>query len=261
LTDYTVAVLEDAIRILGLLQSRDDGLTLAQITDASGFVKNKVFRILYTLEKHNLVARDDAGLYWLGMRFLEFGQHVKRQTTLLEASRVAMDWLARETCETIFLGVVNGTDALCVAARISSQSIRLFAEVGRRAPLHSGGVPKVLLAYLPDDQRRSVLDQFEGEIDRPALEARLAQVREQGYVVVVDELDVGAHSIAAPIRDYRGRVVAALSIAGPSHRFSAETVARYIELVQEAATQISCALGFRAAEPLHSNGSRQLQTH
>ncbi len=251
MTDYTVAVLEDAIQILELLQSQEDGLSLAQITDASGFIKNKVFRILYTLEKHNLVMRDEDGLYWLGFRFLEYGQHVKRQMTLLEASRGAMDWLVQETCETIFLGVVSGTDALCVATRVSPQSIRLFAEVGRRVPLHSGGTTKVLLAYLPDDEQCAVLDAFEGAIDRPALEKRLAQVREQGYAVVVDELDIGAHSIAAPIRDYRGRVVAAVSIAGPSHRFSDDTIERYIRLAREAAGQISGALGYRSTEPLH----------
>jgi IclR family KDG regulon transcriptional repressor len=245
LTDYTVAVLEDSIQILELLQSQDDGLTLAQITDASGFVKNKVFRILYTLEKHHLVTRDEDGLYWLGMRFLEYGQHVKRQMTLLEASRAAMDWLVQESCETIFLGIVSGTDGLCVATRESPQSIRLFAEVGRRVPLHSGGTTKVLLAYLPDDEQRAALDSFDGQIDRPALEKRLAQVRQQGYAVVVDELDKGAHSVAAPIRDYRGRVVAAVSIAGPSHRFSDEVIERYIRLVQKAAGQISAALGYR----------------
>jgi IclR family KDG regulon transcriptional repressor len=244
-TDYTVAVLEDAIHILELLQSHEDGLTLAQLTEASGFVKNKVFRILYTLEKHNLVTRDEAGLYWLGIRFLEYGQHVKRHMTLLEGSRAVLDWLVQETCETIFLGVVSGTDALCVAARESPQSIRLFAEVGRRAPLLDGGIPKVLLAYLPDDERCAVLNSFDGQIDRVALEKRLAQVREQGYVVVVDELDMGAHSIAAPIRDYRGRVVAAVSVAGPSHRFTDEKIERYIRLVQEAAGQISSALGYR----------------
>jgi IclR family KDG regulon transcriptional repressor len=250
LTDYTVAVLEDAILILELLQSQEEGLTLAQITDASGFVKNKVFRILFTLEKHNLVARDDAGLYWLGIRLLEYGQHVKRHMTLLEASRAAMDWLVQETCETIFLAVVSGTDGLCVATRVSPQSIRLFGEVGRRVPLHSGGTTKVLLAFLPDDEQRAVLDSFDGQIDRPTLERRLAQVREQGYAVVVDELDMGAHSIAAPIRDYRGRVVAALSIAGPSHRFPNETIERYIRLVQEAAAQISGGLGYRQVKSM-----------
>jgi IclR family KDG regulon transcriptional repressor len=81
-------------------------------------------------------------------------------------------------------------------------------------------------------------------IDPQKLEASLALIRQQGYAVVVDELDQGAHSIAAPIRDSQGRVVAAISIAGPSHRFTEERIQRYIQLVQEAALEISQALGY-----------------
>lgn len=258
MTDYTVAVLEDAIQLLELLSDNPEGLSLAQITDSSGFVKNKVFRILYTLDKHQMVERDEQGRYYLGYRLLEFGQHIQNQSLLLEASRPVMDWLVVETRESIFLGVISGTDALCIDARESPRSIRLFAQVGRRAPLHSGGVPKVLFAFLPADEQTALLDKFfEHETligvdqdtltDRPTLEKRLKQIRKQGYAIVVDELDKGAHSIAAPIRNHLGQVIAALSIAGPSSRFDPETIERYIQLVCEATGQISCALGCEKA--------------
>jgi IclR family KDG regulon transcriptional repressor len=256
--DYTIAVLEDTINLLQILENQDEGMSLAQLTKESGYVKNKVFRILHTLQKHGLVDRSESGIYRLGVRFLELGQRVKRQSTLLDVSQGPMDWLVLETGESIFLGIINGSDALCVAARQSPQSIRLFAEVGRRAPLHSGGVPKVLLAFLPDEQRARVLDSYAdlSQAARTELEAQLAQVRQQDYAVVINELDTGAQSVAAPIRDYRGNVVAALSIAGPTHRFSDSTVQRYIGLVREASEQISAALGFRVGG--HTmNGSRR----
>jgi Na+-driven multidrug efflux pump len=63
-----------------------------------------------------------------------------------------MDQLVRKTGESIFLGIVSAMDALCVAVRESPQSIRLYAELGRRAPLHSGGVPKILFAFMPGAQ-------------------------------------------------------------------------------------------------------------
>lgn len=251
MVDYTVAVLEDAICILRVLQSQRDSMTLAEITAASGFVKNKVFRILYTLEKHHLVERDEEGRYRLGLGVLELAQHVRSQTSLIAVSQATLDRLVAETGESIFLGVVSGREALCVDARESPQSIRLFAQVGRRAPLHSGGVPKVLLAHLPADQRRALIEQFQRDpgmvgvsIDPQKLEETLALIRQQGYAVIADELDTGAHSIAAPIRDAQGRVIAAISIAGPSHRFTEERIQRYIQLVQEAALEISQALGY-----------------
>lgn len=252
MTDYTIAVLEDAITILELLQNHSEGMSLAQIAGASGFVKNKVFRILYTLEKQRLVERDRSGCYRLGLRLLEFGQTAQRQTGLLEVSNPVMDWLVQETHESIFLGVISGGDALCLAARESPRSIRLFAGVGRLAPLHSGGVPKILFAFLPDDERRSLIDRFVEQFaestapfDGQMLESQLQQIRDQGYAIVVDELDVGAHSVAAPIRDYAGQVIAALSIAGPSHRFTEENVSRYVQLVIDGAQQISQLLGYK----------------
>ena len=254
MTDYTVAVLEDAIYLLHLLNDNPEGLSLAQITDQSGFVKNKVFRILFTMEKHRMVERNGGGNYFLGSRLLEFGQGIENRTILMEASRAVMDRLVVETRESIFLGVISGTDALCIAARESPRSIRLFAQVGRRAPLHSGGVPKVLLASLPGPEQTTLLDKFfendthvrlgpDTVMDRPTLEARLRQIWQQGYAIVIDELDKGAHSVAAPIHTHQGQVIAAISIAGPSNRFDAEAIEHYVRLVCAAADRISQALG------------------
>lgn len=235
-------MLEDAIQLLELLNDNPDGLTLAQITETSGLVKNKVFRILYTLEKHRIVQRDERNLYKVGDRILDFGQGIQNKTRLLDASSAVMDRLVVETSETIFLGVVNGSEALCIDARESPHSVRLFAKVGRLAPLHMGGVPKVLLAHLPEDKRNRILEQLD-DAERANIEATLAQIRERGYVIVVDELDVGAHSVAAPIRNAQEQVIAAISIAGPSSRFDDETVRRYVGLVCKAANEISQALG------------------
>jgi DNA-binding IclR family transcriptional regulator len=251
-TDYSIAVLDDAIRVLEVLEHNPDGLTLAQITERSGYVKNKVFRILFTFEKNQLIERGERGEFRLGLRLLELGQGVKHQTSIVEAGRKTLDWLVKQTGESIFVGVVSGTEALCIDARQSTQSVRLFAEVGRRVPLHSGGVPKTLLAFVPEKERRALLAEFERDsgipgvnVDVLKIEAALAQIRQQGYAVVADELDIGAHSVAAPIRNHLGCVVAAISIAGPSHRFPAERIDLYVRLVLEASAAISKALGYK----------------
>lgn len=249
MADYTIAILEDAIHVLELLLETDTPLTLADLTKRSDYSKNKVFRILHTLEKYNYVRRDD-GEYRLGLRLFDYGLQIQREMSLLEASRPIMDWLVEETRESIFLGVLDGNEVLCVDARESPRSIRLYADVGRRAPVYTGGVPKVLLAFMSDEARNALLDDIElrpitpySIVDRDELDAVLASTRDRGYLVAADDLDEGAHSIAAPIFDHSGSVTAAISIAGPSHRFTGETVQRYVELVQEGAQQISRALG------------------
>ena len=255
MTDYTVGVLEDAIKILNTLRDHNTGLTLSEITDTSGFVKNKVFRLLYTLEKNQMVDRDSNGLYHMGIQMITYAQTVEHKNWLMVASHEVMDWLGDVTGETIFLGIVSGNEALCIATRESTQSIRLYAEVGRRAPLHSGGVPKALLANLPDTVRTEKLEAMRNNEDAPdmsQLADELYEIQQQGFVVVVDELDVGAHSVAAPIFNHNEHVVAALSIAGPSVRFTSEKIEEYRGLVLSATRQISQKLGHRAQEKVPS---------
>ncbi len=254
MSQYTIAVVEDTIHVLETFLDERERLTLAEVTEIAGLSKNKTFRILSTLEKHHLVERDENGAYRLGVRFLDFGERVRQEMDLLEASGPVMDWLAEETRESVFLGVLDGDEALCVDMRESSQSIRLYAEVGRRAPLFAGGVPKVLLAFMPQAEREAMLDRMELKqitpytiTDRQALEDMLVRIRKQGYVVTADDLEEGAHSIAAPIFDHRGRAVAAISVAGPSSRFTNDRIRQFIALVREGTAQVSHNLGYRDA--------------
>lgn len=250
--DYTIAVVEDAIRVLDTCLNADEPMSLAEITRETGLVKNKTFRILSTLEKHHLVERNGGAGYRLGVRFLSFGERVRGQMDLVQVSQEVMDRLATETGESIFLGVVDGHEALCIEARESKRSIRLYARVGRRSPLYVGGVPKVLLAYLPEHQRQALLEATTFEAFTPhtirarhELENVLRTIREQGHIVTADDLDLGAHSVAAPIWNYDGRVIAAISIAGPSARFTPEVVERYVSLVRSGASEISAKLGYQ----------------
>ncbi len=252
MTDYRIAVLEDAIRVLETFLHADHALSLAEITERTGLVKNKVFRILATLQANRFVARNVQGDYTLGLRMVEFSQQVQSRDLLIQAAAPAMDWLVERTRETIFLGAIDGTDALVLSARESPQSVRLFGTVGRRVPIHTGGIPKVLLAFLDPDEREVMLDRISLDpitpftfTDRAALVAFLDQIRTQGYVVTADDLDVGAVSIAAPVRDFSGRVVAGMSIAGPLSRFPDEKARAYTDLILQGTAQVSQALGYR----------------
>ncbi|HHE70875.1 MAG TPA: IclR family transcriptional regulator [Chloroflexi bacterium] len=250
--NYRIAVVEDAIAVLDAFLQVDGALSLVDLTHHTGLSKNKVFRILATLEAHRLVRRDGHGKYLLGLRFLEFGERARSRDILIQAASSVMDWLCDETQETIFLGIIDGLETLVIATRQSPRSVRLTGDVGRRGPMHTGGMPKTLLAFLPDDKRKAMLDQLKLEpitpytiTDREELEAFLEKIRQQGYVVTADDLDLGAVSIAAPIRDFTGEVIAAMSIAGPVSRFPEEVTRRYVKLILEATRRVSVALGYR----------------
>jgi IclR family KDG regulon transcriptional repressor len=246
-----IAVVEDTISVLELLLQVQRPLSLAEITERSGFVKNKVFRILATLHAHRLVVRDEYGKYSLGLRFVEFGESVQNRNLIIQAASSVMNRLVEETQETIFLGVMDGMEALVIAVRESPRSVRLFGAVGRRAPLYTGGVPKILLAFLPEDEREAMLNQLDLEpvtpytiTDREELVSYLDQIRKRGYVVTADDLDVGAVSIAAPVRNYEGKVVAAMSVAGPLSRFTDANRDQYVRLILWGTREVSRSLGF-----------------
>jgi len=161
-----------------------------------------------------------------------------------------MTRLAEQTGETVFLGVVDGWEMICIDRRESSHSIRLSAQIGQRVPLHMGGVPKTLLAYqsasfTQEYLKRPLARATELTITDPArLCKALEEIRERGVCITCGDLEPGACSIAAPIRDHSGQVVSALSAAGPETRFGPANVPRIVQAVRQAAAEISQLLGY-----------------
>lgn len=127
---------------------------------------------------------------------------------------------------------------------------RLTAEIGRRVPLYVGGVPKVLLALLPPTEQEDIVGRLRlvpitarTITSRAELRRQLDAIRAQGYVVTADDLDLGATSLAAPVFGPSGELIAGLSVAGPSERFTPQFVDRAVHLTLAAAERIRTALG------------------
>lgn len=248
---YVVAAVDKALSLLEYLGD-NPGVGVTEIASQTGSTKSQVFRLLFTLEQRGFVAKDpDTRGYRLGYRNLYLGDRTREQNGLIRVARPVMDALAHESTENVHLVVREGVGSVVVALRESRQSLRLYAQVGRRGPLHAGGASSVLLAFAPPDVRKAVLSSAlpvftkATVTDPKALERVLARIREQGYVVSREDLDEGAFSIAAPIRDHTGAVVAAISVAGPTSRLTQSVLDAHVESVRAAADEISRGLGWR----------------
>ena len=242
---YTVTVVDRTLTVLEALADRPD-VGVTDLANQLGLTKSLVFRLLHTLEARGFVAKDpDRSTYTLGYRLLYLGARTEQQKRLLAVANPVLDDLCRAADENINLLVREGLSCLCAATRESSHPVRLFAQVGRRGPLHAGGASVVLLAYAPEAVRKAVLagplPAFTDHTitDPMLLSAVLDRVRGTGIHVVRDDLDLGAFSIAAPIRDASRQVVAAVSVAGPTGRLSDDRQARHVDLVTDAAREIS----------------------
>jgi len=247
--DYTIAAVDRALLTLEAL-AEEPKLGVTALAKRLGLTKSIVFRLLCTLEARGFVMREgDQPLYSLGYRVGVLGERAGQQNMLSAAARPVMERLREETSENINLVVREGQKSLVLATLAGRHAIRIFASPGRNGPLHAGGGSMLMLAWAPPDVRIAVmsapLTRYTDDtiVNTAVLESRLTQIRNQDFNITVNDLDEGAFSVAAPIRNALGDVVAAISVAGATARFDDKRQTEYLALVRDAAREISLRLG------------------
>lgn len=253
----TLSSVRNAARLLKEFSygSREIGVT--ELSRRLGIGKSTAHRLLHTLTEERLLERDPyTGAYRLGLAMYELGSVVSAHTDIHEACSPVIDELRNATRETVQVGVLDGREVVYVERRESPQTIRLFGRVGHRNDAHCTSTGKVLLAYLPSHRLESLLAGWTLPAQTPftitdmdRLRAELDAVRRRGWAEQVNETEMGAASIAAPVRNGLGEVVAALSVAGPVQRLQGESLKRFARPMLEAAAAISRRMGFRDAVP------------
>lgn len=239
---------------LGLLDAfslERPGLTLAELTAASGLPRATVHRLLSALRALGYVHYDPpTRQFRLGYKLLERGYLVAEQIDLRPVARPHLERLRDDTGETVSLQVVDGDEGVYVDKLEPLAGFRLWTRVGMRRPLHAGCSMKVLLAHLPPQRIEAILQRGLPRLTRltitnpDALRRDLATIRAQGYSVTFGESHDGVHGVAAPIRDHTGRVVASVSVLAPAVRIPRSRIPELIEKVTETARRISRDLGY-----------------
>jgi DNA-binding IclR family transcriptional regulator len=182
----------------------------------------------------------DAGTVTLGTRVVALGRaaEARLRDQLVEPARPVIEALARERGETVILSAPCGLEAIVLDVVEAEQPIRLSLTVYGRAPMHLGASGKVLAAYLEDEDRERLLE----AVAEPALGAALDAIRRRGWVLTSGELDEGVTAVAAPVLDVRGRLLAAVTLAGPSDRMAVTDVPAAARAVSTAARQVAVVL-------------------
>lgn len=212
-----------------------------------------VHRILAALCSEGLIEQDGvAGKYRLGTEALFLGlAGLNRRRMGAECLPLMRD-LALRTGESVNLGVLRGEGVTYVHQVESPQPLRFARDVGTSIPLHCTALGKLLLAFLPAEQRRDLLNRISLTrytpstiTDREALLRHLEQVRERGYAITDQEYISDLRGLAVPVRDYSGEVVAGFSTMGPSSRLSREKLEGFLPDVLGAAGRLSRQMGWR----------------
>ena len=255
--DATLSTVRNAARVLKSFRTREESLGVSELARRLELGKSTVHRLLTTLVSEGLVEQDRrTGGYRLGIVMFELGEAVKVHLDLHAAAGPVLVRLREQTGESSQVGVLDGDEVVYVDRLESAYSLRLFIETGRRVPAHCTSSGKVLLAHRPVPERerylsRGALPRLTPDTitDPDALRAELATVRTRGWAEAINEREIGVASLAAPIRDRHGEVVAAVSIGAPVSRFGAVPRSRMAEALVEAGEAVSRRLGWNPEAP------------
>lgn len=254
----TVQSVERTLDILEALADRGEA-GIAQLSHQVGLHASTVHRLLSTLISRGYVRQNhETGRYQLGLKALDVARAVRDHLDLRMEALPILRELMQKSGETANLAVLDGQH-LVYLEQVSSPGwmLRMFVQVGARAPLHSTASGKVLLAYLPEIELNKKLADYtltpyasRTIVDKGILLSELAEVRRAGYATDYGEQEEGVSCVAGPVRDSTGRVVAAISVSGPWIRITAERVSVLVPLINESCARLSTALGYKEMRPV-----------
>jgi IclR family pca regulon transcriptional regulator len=246
--------LSRGLAVLSVLSEGPSPLNLTELSYKIHLSKSTVQRLTYTLQKLGYLDRDgETKKFRLGHKTLSLGLSVMKNLDLRKVAFPYLDKSSKEIGETVNLAILDGTEIVYVERIKTQQILNINLQVGSRLPAYCTSMGKAMLAFLPEDRLKQVLKKMELTPLTPYtvklrkdLIKELEGVRIRGFATNNEELSIGLRSVAAPVRNFTGEVIAAVNIAVPSIRVSQKKLETVLATkVVETANKISFILGHR----------------
>jgi len=245
-------ILAKGLNLLEELAQSAEGMTAVELADSIGVHKTSVYRYLNTLLQAGYIKTNGDGRYHMGNKILELSSQLLRRMPLRETAHPFLVKLSADIQKTVHLCVLDGHDVIYIDKVESQRSLPLLSRIGSRAPAYCTAVGKILLASMPTDQVISLLRESTLPKRTPTtitdpmhLLEELKTTAERGYAIDNGEHEEGIKCFAAPIKEYSGEVIGAVSITGLKRELDDGTEAeRLIAALNEAAEKIDRALGY-----------------
>lgn len=239
-----------AFDILSMFTEQRLAISAAEVAEEMDVARSTAYRYLQSLVGSGFLEESDGGRFRLGRRILELARLARRGIGLSEVARPVMRRLAAETRETVLLTRLAGSTVICLEREEAEhQTIRITYERGQVMPINAGASAFALLAWMDKPELETLLATVTLDpitsatiTTKAALRKRLAETAVQGYGLSRGELDEDVLGVAAPIRDARGRVAAAISVAAVAARVPERQIPALAEAVRAAADEISQTL-------------------
>lgn len=248
-----IQALDRALKIMDLFDEHTTELKITEISARMELHKSTVHSLLKTLQLHGYINQDvESGKYKLGLKLLEKGQLMLQSLDIRTVARKHLAALSEQTGQTTHLVILDGKEGVYLDKVEGEKAAIRYSRIGRRISLHSSAVGKVLTAFRTNEERDSLLRNYQFSkiteatiTEKEAFLHELNQVKEQGYSIDNQENEPGVRCAAAPIFEYNGSVVAAISLSTLISTVDELLLKQYIALLKKEAETISQTLGFR----------------
>lgn len=251
-SSYTIESLQRGLQVLSLFTRETPSLSLTEIKEAADLNKTTAFRIISTLEAAGYLVRNPkTKRYRPSLKVLQLGFTAVSSLEFRDIARPYLQQLSQDVDETVSLSVLDGLDVVYVDRIRRKQIVGVILGIGSRIPAQCGSMGKVMLAHLPPEELTQRLNNSLAPctphtiIDKAAFAKELGQVREQGYALNDEELEIGLRAVAAPIWDHTNQVVAAINVTGSVRTISQQRMVEDLApKLKDTAVQISSSLGY-----------------
>jgi DNA-binding IclR family transcriptional regulator len=250
-----VPVTRSVARAVAILQAFDESrieLGVTELGQLTGIDKSTVYRLLNELQKADLIEQNpETSKYYLGFGLVRLAGLALHRLELTHVARPYLRELASLFQETVNLSILTDSNEIINIDGITSpRMVRNVGWIGREMPIHAVSGGKVMMAYMSDERVDQILA---GELERYTehtitdpvrLREELEQIRQVGYGIAEEELEIGLSAAAAPIRNYEGQVAAIISVSGPVFRLPQERLIELGRATKQTADVISTQMGY-----------------
>jgi IclR family transcriptional regulator, KDG regulon repressor len=249
---YRIHVIDRAAQILNCFGFDHQELSVSEIGVTTGLHKSTAHRILMALEYNDFIKQNpETGKYHLGIKLFKLGHQAVSHLNLRETSRPFLLRIMKQTKETVHLAVLDEAQVLYLDKVEGPHALRMPSRVGRHIPTYCTSLGKAMLSCLDEQAVRGILRKQALKAYTPntarsvdQLLADLRAIRKRGYSVDNEEIEIGLRCVGAPIKDYTGEMIGAISVAAPSARLTNQKIASVGRLVMEIGSEISGKLGY-----------------
>ncbi len=246
-----MGLLEKGLAVLELLAQSEEPMGPTEIAKILDLNKSTIYRILKILNNYGYTTQNSSGKYSCGAKIVELASYFINNLELQTVAKPFLESLHAQLNMSVHIGVLEGTDTVYIEKLERKQTGSHYTHVGYKSPAHCSSIGKCLLSSMSFMELDEILQNWtftkytKNTITEPdKFKKHLKKVRQQGWSMDKEEYIIGHCCVGAPIYDYRGDVVACISVSGHSHEFSEEILPMIIEKVQETAELISRKMGF-----------------